>query len=302
MSRCCSRGSKSSRTGSQGSRKCVPFLFLSLFIPQRRDLADALPLQTGAVTKPARGQIFDSSPTLLATMHVYAQQNGFYVYRGSVASKLDRVSIVCRRNHGRFDDSPTGRCPVQVDAERRDDDSWRIVSVKLEHNHDLDAALEAPSDSSPARQRPLKRARYQAPSPQPRQKPLTAPYPSASTPTSSHDLIDETPARSTPSSTAAIPLAAPPRRPDPSSASSSPSTDLVAFLSALYPATDITDKASTLARAGLSTAKDLALLLDFEPHALQAADEEMRLRDGDFGRSWSLVEVQGAMREAFGAR
>ncbi|GAA5835684.1 hypothetical protein JCM9279_004616 [Rhodotorula babjevae] len=252
----------------------------------------------GAVAKPARGQIFSSSPTLLATMHVYAEQNGFHMWRASNANKLDRVSIACRRNHCRFDNLPTGRCTVQVDAERDDDDSWRIVAVKLDHNHDLDAA----SDASPAPQRPVKRARHQAPSPQPRQKPLAAPYPATSTPSSSRDPFDEAPARSTPFSTAATPLAAPPRRTDPSSTSTPPSADLVAFLSALYPATDIADKASTLARAGLSTAKDLALLLDVEPGAVQVADDEMRLREGDFARTWSLVDVQTAMREAYGAR
>ncbi|GAA5906197.1 hypothetical protein JCM8208_000660 [Rhodotorula glutinis] len=317
-----SMSASSSRTAvesSSGSRKLRRKRPINYKVPGRFDLDELLDdggpeelyprveqlkdkisdiVLNGAVPKPARGQTFDNSPTLLATMHAYAQQNGFHLYRGSEAYKLDRVSIVCRRNHARFEDSPTGRCPVQVDAERNDNDSWRIVAVKLQHNHTLDGARAA----STASQGPSKRARYQAPSPQPHQKPLPAPLSSTAPPRSSCDLVGETPARSVACPTAAAPLAVPPRRSDPSltsSTSSPPSADLVAFLSALYSPDLAADTASTLARAGLSTAKHLALLLDLEPPILQVLDDELRLHDGDFGRSWSLVDVQKEMREAF---
>ncbi|KPV76067.1 uncharacterized protein RHOBADRAFT_53061 [Rhodotorula graminis WP1] len=274
--------------------------------PPANKLKDQISQINGIVRKPARGQTFTSSSVLFATMHAYAQQNNFHVYRGTQANNLDRVSIVCRRWHPRFEDSRPGRCPVQFDAERDDDDSWRLVNVKLEHTHDLDGARAASTaDSVPASQGPSKRARHEAPSPQPRQKPLAAPDPSTPVSRDTSALADKPHAHPTPPWTGAAPHGpAPPRASSSSSSAPSPapSADLLAFLSALYSPAVAADRSSALARAGISTAKHVALLLDLEPSVLQVADDEMRLRDGDFGRTWSLVDVQQAMREAYGAK
>lgn len=215
------------------------------------------------------------------------------------ASTSNFFHLRCERAQRKYRNTPGGCCPVQLMAQRADDGTWQIVAADLQHSHRF-GGIEPTATPDRGSEGPSKRARYLAPSP-----------PAA-------DETTATPVQHKPAtlSTYVRPgLSCSPshlRRPDhvaapaPSSSSpfrasaSLPSADLVSFFASLFPPDEAFSRVTTLYRAGLSTTKDLVALLHMAPGMLALADAETRRRDGDWARTWSFVEVQEAVLEAFG--
>ncbi|TNY19872.1 hypothetical protein DMC30DRAFT_447554 [Rhodotorula diobovata] len=228
----------------------------------------SLLLQAGPVPAPTQGQTFATSRDFLVTVYAYAQQQQFTLERLMSASTSNFFHLRCERAQRKYRNTPGGCCPVQLMAQRADDGTWQIVAADLQHSHRF-GGIEPTATPDRGSEGPSKRARYLAPSP-----------PAA-------DETTATPVQHKPATLS-------------TASASLPSADLVSFFASLFPPDEAFSRATTLYRAGLSTTKDLVALLHMAPGTLALADAETRRRDGDWARTWSFVEVQEAVLEAFG--
>ncbi|GAA5857862.1 hypothetical protein JCM5353_000413 [Sporobolomyces roseus] len=128
-----------SKKGKEGKRSAV----LTRFPPARDLRTEIAQLAIRPVSFPSPTQSFSEPPhRLLATLHAFAQQHGFALYRRN--NNKTTLHMHCGLNHSRNDTKPGGRCRFVVSARRDQDGLWNVLPLTTQHNHNLSSTSTLP--------------------------------------------------------------------------------------------------------------------------------------------------------------